>query len=81
MKGDHYNKAQHYYYNLPLTPASDNVSVDAAFLGKYGHKDEHVEEQTLHEDPRVVRHSHVVKQRQQQATLPVLKHINNSIYC
>ena len=56
-----------------LTPAEDDVVVNAGFLREDSHEDERVQVQSLHRYPHVVGTQRVVEQRYHQLTLPVLK--------
>ncbi len=59
--------------NDELTPAEEDVGLDAAALGEDGDKDEHVEVEALNEDPHVVTDQGVHEERDQRLAFPVLK--------
>ena len=65
-----------------LTPAKQNVYVEALALFECGDEDEVMEIQALNEDPGVVSHDNVVKHGKDQLTRPVLQQKkNNQMYC
>ena len=66
---------QLYCYSYSPHP-HNNIAHDALLLWEHCHKDEHIEEQAFHEDPRIVGYSRIVEEGQQQATLPVLRQEN-----
>ena len=56
-----------------LTPAKQNVYVEALALFECGDEDEVMEVEALDEDPGIVSHDNVVKHGKDQLTRPVLQ--------
>lgn len=55
------------------TPARDDIHLHSPALGRQGAVDEHVQVQTLHEDPHVARADGIHKKHHQGPTFPELK--------
>lgn len=56
-----------------LTPTNAQVPFDTATLRENGDHDQGMQVESLHEDPHVAGHQHVIEHGEQHFTLPMLQ--------